>query len=189
MRLLIARHAEDVGSTFVEEERGLTQNGVEQAKKLGLIAKDFNPTHLYCSPLLRSKQTAEIVSDFCDSKPIVLESIREQISRIPEINNVTQFMNNGYVEFNQRYLEGESYGELFTRAKITWQKIQKDHEINARIVLITHGRFMTFLIAVILGFVPDGFFLAIENTAYVIINILENWRPMLVLPEPNKIYV
>ncbi|MGC9777819.1 MAG: histidine phosphatase family protein [Candidatus Heimdallarchaeota archaeon] len=78
MRILLARHADDVGPSFSDEKRELTKKGTIQARKLGEIIKKFKPTCIYSSPLLRAKETTEIVSEFCKIQFIILNILREQ---------------------------------------------------------------------------------------------------------------
>lgn len=180
LKLLIARHGEDKGSEFEENERDLTKKGIKQAKRLGKRLKKFNPTHLYCSTLRRSKQTAIIVSRICRLEYGEVDIFKEQVSGNVVVENSKY---RGYVEYSQSFNSGETYGELSKRADKAQKWILEKHreESSDKIVIITHGRFMTFLVSLILGFEPNGFFLAIDNCSYVIIKISTNWRPLLVL--------
>ncbi|PWI47103.1 hypothetical protein CEE45_13270 [Candidatus Heimdallarchaeota archaeon B3_Heim] len=191
MRILIARHAEDIGPPNDNKTRGLTVIGKKQAKKLSMVVKSFNPTHIICSTLKRSIETANIVSQFCDINIIENELLDEQFSG--NINNNITFMNSkGYINSNESYNGGETYQDLTNRVEklVIWLKSEFT-PLNGekRPVLITHGRLMTFLITEILGLPQKGFFLAIENTAYVIIIVSKKWRPMLVLPIPGNQYL
>lgn len=191
MRILIARHAEDVGPPNDNKTRGLTTLGKKQAKNLSMIVKSFNPTHIICSTLKRSIETANIVSQFCDINILENELLDEQYSGNMKDN--TTFMNSkGSIQMDGSYNGGETYQELANRVKkiVIWLKSELT-AINGekKPVLITHGRLMTFLIAEILGLPQKGFFLAIDNTAYVIINTPKKWRPMLVLPIPSNQYL
>ncbi|PZU99043.1 MAG: histidine phosphatase family protein [Leptolyngbya sp.] len=68
LNLLLVRHGQSVGNTEGRMEgcssTGLTPLGVEQSRRLGqhLATTGWHPTHIYCSPLLRSTATlAEMV--------------------------------------------------------------------------------------------------------------------------------
>jgi len=191
MRILIARHAEDIGPPNDNKTRGLTKFGKKQAKNLSMIVKSFNPTHIICSTLKRSIETANIVSQFCDINIFENELLDEQYSG--NIDNNTTFMNSkGFLQPDESYNGGETYQELTNRVKeiVVWLKTELT-PINGKKkpVLITHGRLMTFLITEILELPQKGFFLAIDNTAYVIINTPNKWRPMLILPVPGNQYL
>jgi len=189
MRLLIARHAEDRGPGIIDNERSLTEKGIKQANKLADIVDQFEPTHIYRSNLLRSKQTAEIVSKKCSIAIIETELIKEQeIKDLDESINDLK-INRGFVKSDDKNSNWESYGSITKRASEFYKNLLDKHKYEDKIVIVSHGRFMTFLIAIILGFNPDGFFLANNNTAYLIIEIPRNWRPMIVLPKAGDLYI
>lgn len=189
MRILITRHAEDLGPSFDEENRVLTKKGVLQSKKLGEIVRKFNPSYIYSSPLKRAKQTAEIIRKYCNIQIRILDGLREQITKNEKSKDNKLITNKGYIELNQKYFNGESYGELYTRTKKIWDLIKEKHNYKDKIVIITHGRLMTFLISEILGFIPDGFYFANENTSYVVLLINPDWRPMILLPIAGQLYI
>lgn len=183
MRLLIARHAEDVGSGIPDLDRKLTEKGHEQAKELQKVVKSFEPSIIVTSQLTRAKETAEISSS---GIPIIYNRLfNEQIGGESEDDTT----DDGYVEKSQRLSGGESYGELYNRVKEGWQWLLNNYSNESKIVLICHGRYMSFLIPHILGLEPNGFNLAINNTSYLIFKIMEKWRPQLVLPMPCKFYL
>lgn len=68
MHLLLLRHAESLANQVQRMQSSnatdpLSERGVEQAKRLGhqLKAENWCPTHIYCSPALRTYQTLEIL--------------------------------------------------------------------------------------------------------------------------------
>lgn len=109
-----------------------------------------------------------------------VDIFKEQVSGNVAVDNPEY---RGYVEYSQSFNSGETYGELSERADKAWKWLLEKHreDSNDNVIIITHGRFMTFLVTLILGFEPNGFFLAIENCSYVIIKIPTNWRPLLIL--------
>lgn len=188
MKLFITRHAEDIGPEYEDENRILTRIGVKQAKKLSKTIKRFKPNYIYCSSLTRAKQTAIIIAKKCKLKVHENELLNEQQSgNTSYIGN----KNKGYVKFNESFNDGETFDELNTRAVKTIELLRAKHFSKAddRIVFITHGRFMTFLISILLGFKPNGFNLAIENCSYIIIKITDTWRPQLILPISGKLFI
>ena len=187
MKILIARHAEDKGPEYEDEQRILTQKGIKQAKVLSKTIKKFIPTHIYCSTLRRAIDTASIIEKFCDLKVEKQQIFNEQLSgRLGEHKKE----NKGFVNSNDSFEGGETYIDLKERALKAWTWLLERHQEKSedRIVLITHGRFMTFLIHIILGVDPNGFNLIIENCSHLIFNISEDWRPQLVLPLSGKGY-
>jgi len=188
MKILIVRHAEDKGPEFEDEKRILTTRGVEQAKKLADIIREFDPTHIYSSSLTRSKQTAQIISDVCRISFTENDLFDEQKSGNNAKKNSSR---GGYIVFGGAFEGGETYTELYQRVKnaFGWLKSNHNNSSEDRIVLVTHGRFMTFIISIMLGFKPDGFNLAIENCSYIIVKISNNWRPQLILPTSGRKYI
>ncbi len=190
MLILIARHGEDVGCNTPEEKRLLTKRGRKQAEKLGKLIKHFNPTYIYSSSLNRAKQTAKVVAEMSNLRFRINDFIHEQQLFKEEEELQLLRVKRGYIDFNATIIKGEKYTDLISRAEKVKRWILSEHQIKKdRIVLITHGRFMTVLISLFLGFKPDGFFLANYNTSYAIIRISRNWRPMLVLPSPDNLHL
>lgn len=192
MRLLIARHAEDIGRGTRDENRGLTKKGQSQAAKLREAVIKFQPTDLVTSTLTRAKQTAEIISGGCGIELIEVDFFKEQISGSSSLDASPKKETKGYVNPHDRFLNGETYSDLAKRAKKAWKWLLQEFDSGGeerRVVVITHGRFMTFFIGGVLGFPVDGFFLAISNVAYLIIKIRKSWRPQLVMPVPGEDYI
>lgn len=188
MKIIIARHAEDKGSEYKDDQRILTKKGIKQAKSLRKIIKNFNPTHIYCSSLRRAIITASIIGKSCNVKVIKQHIFNEQLSgKLSRHKNE----NKGFVDSNNSFEGGETHIDLRERALKAWTWLLEKHQEKSdnRIVLITHGRFMTFLIHIILGVNPNGFNLAIENCSYLIFKVSEDWRPQLVLPLSKKGYL
>ena len=80
MELYLIRHGQ---STNNEGKRPrvadppLTDIGVEQARWVGESLKDEGITRLYSSPMLRTLQTAQIVSDIIDLPPHIFVGLHE----------------------------------------------------------------------------------------------------------------
>jgi len=64
MKLYLLRHATAVDIAPTDEARALTPRGEEEARRTGLALAKLGAelTHIGCSPLLRARQTAEIVA-------------------------------------------------------------------------------------------------------------------------------
>ena len=66
MKIHFARHGESLANTLhiisnLDLPHPLTQAGCEQARSLATRLKELPPTHIYASPVLRARETAEIV--------------------------------------------------------------------------------------------------------------------------------
>ena len=86
MKLLLVRH----GETFANDAQrwsgsqdleitNLTENGIEQAKKLATWFKtnNFIPTHIYVSPQKRALDTFHIAGDHWNIKPNIINELKE----------------------------------------------------------------------------------------------------------------
>ena len=76
MELLLIRHAEAENLAECDAERALTKKGREQAAKVGQFLKryDLVPDLILASPLVRARQTAEIVSNGAAATSPTIES-------------------------------------------------------------------------------------------------------------------
>lgn len=83
MRLIFARHGQSEANVLrlmsnrAEPAHGLTALGREQAAALAEAIAARQPSALYCSPLLRAVQTAEIVGTACGLKAEQVDALRE----------------------------------------------------------------------------------------------------------------
>jgi len=79
VKLLLLRHAaaEEARPGITDAERALTLRGRERMALAvpGLLAWGLQPVRLLASPLLRARQTAEIVADACGSTVEILPAL------------------------------------------------------------------------------------------------------------------
>ena len=80
MELYLIRHGQSANNEGVlprVPDPPLTDIGVEQARWAGESLKDQGITRLYCSPMLRTLQTAQIISEILDLSPHVFVGLHE----------------------------------------------------------------------------------------------------------------
>ncbi len=82
MRLIFARHGQSEANVLrIMSNRdlphGLTALGWEQAAALARRMAEEAPTALYCSPLLRARQTASLVEAACGLTAVPVDALRE----------------------------------------------------------------------------------------------------------------
>ena len=80
MELYLIRHGQSTNNEGKHPrvaDPPLTEIGVEQARWAGESLKDEGITRLYCSPMLRTLQTAQIISDIIDLPPHVFVGLHE----------------------------------------------------------------------------------------------------------------
>jgi broad specificity phosphatase PhoE len=79
--ILLARHGETPdnahGLILGRRDPPLAQTGRKQSARLAEVAKTDSVAAIWCSPLLRARQTAAIVADTIGAEPIVLEDLIE----------------------------------------------------------------------------------------------------------------
>ncbi|MGB2090513.1 MAG: phosphohistidine phosphatase SixA [Akkermansiaceae bacterium] len=75
MELLLIRHAKAEPHSLSDAERALTDSGREQAQKVGrfLLGNDLVPDLTLASPLVRARQTAEIVCEVSGASSPTIE--------------------------------------------------------------------------------------------------------------------
>jgi 2,3-bisphosphoglycerate-dependent phosphoglycerate mutase len=80
--LLLIRHAQSQNNALEESLRvpdpNITPLGVTQANKLAIAMKPLAPTRLYCSPFLRSLETARPISHAIGLPAVVRQDLYEQ---------------------------------------------------------------------------------------------------------------
>lgn len=82
MRLIFARHGQSEANVLrIMSNRdlphGLTTLGWEQAAALAQRMVEESPTALYCSPILRARQTASVVAERCGLTALPVDALRE----------------------------------------------------------------------------------------------------------------
>lgn len=79
MQLYLFRHAEaeDGSLTLADGERKLTKRGIERTRKAAGVVKSLGvkPAHLYSSPLVRARQTADILAEALGVKVEINEEV------------------------------------------------------------------------------------------------------------------
>lgn len=194
---MIIRHGEDeAGIKRIYGDAGLTKKGKRQVETLLPVLKIYNPVKVISSPLQRASQTAEIISNALSISLETNELLHEQYPGkiFEQALAYKQYwdiekQSKGYIQLQQGFPDGETYQNLLERAKSFWNAfteqylaIEKAQNEEIRLALVTHARFMTFLIAHATGYNPDGFFLAIYNCSYLVLKVSSNWRTQIVLP-------
>ncbi len=143
-----------------EVDEPLTREGIEQAKAvIPLLPKTIK--HVYSSPMLRAKQTAEII----------ISKLKAPISSIDELTEIRmgsslagkswEEMENGLelkekhrsVQFNYQPYGGESVKEVKKRLLAFLKKVNGKYGDN-EVLIITHGGIIRFFHLLNSGEVP-----------------------------------
>ena len=145
MKIYSTRHGETkwnvenriVGTTDLT----LTENGVEQAKKLAkMIKKNCNIDQIIASPMLRAMQTAQIISDEIDVQIIFDERLREwDYGDYEGMNRHTEGFYENKREFGVKMGEkGESLLQLTHRVYSFLDEIIKKYK-DKNVLIVSHG--------------------------------------------------
>ena len=162
MKLVFSRHGEseaNVQRIFWDKPHGygLTDRGREQARALAESLAGFEFAALYCSPILRAVQTAQIVGRRLDLTPEIEDTLRERdvgILEGQEINSensalcyriTQQWMAHG--NHDVRFEGGESYTDIAARFMPFIRRLEERyHDTEANVLLISHGQTLALML-------------------------------------------
>jgi broad specificity phosphatase PhoE len=120
---------------------GLVEKGKRDARQAGRALKGKGIDCVYCSPLTRTKQTAQIIADMLGAKVIPRAGLTPlDIGRLQGKKNSVV---GKYLEFFSKrptlpFPEGESFGEMYARLRKEWiHQFQDDDPV---IAVVSHSR-------------------------------------------------
>ena len=127
MKIYFVRHGETenfVNNLEQDENSGLSDNGIKQAKALAQRFKNIPIDFILTSPYQRARETAEIINKEIDKKIIVNKLLREtkkptEIENKPhhasEIKEIRQLLYEHFGDPNWRYSDEENFFDLKKR--------------------------------------------------------------------------
>jgi broad specificity phosphatase PhoE len=167
MRIYFARHGESeanvqqIYSNSANDTYPLTPKGIQQANDLAITLKDIVFEKIYSSPILRAKQTAEIIARSKQMKVeleaalmeynvgIFEETPKDHAEKEKEYiaNEVAWFFHNN---FDVKIEGGESYNDFKKRfVPFIEQLIEMYGNKNVNILLVGHGAIYKAMLPVI----------------------------------------
>ena len=162
MKIYITRHGETLWNKEGKMQgwlnSDLSENGIENAKKLGEHLKDIEFDRIYSSPLGRAYDTATYCRGHKDTEIIKKDYLKEmgfgvwegiERSKVEE-----QYGDESFLFWNQPHLystikDGESFEELFTRAKIALKDIVESSQGCKNILVVSHAVVIKAMYAII----------------------------------------
>ncbi|MFH0875834.1 MAG: histidine phosphatase family protein [archaeon] len=153
MKIILTRHGETIeninGIMQGHLPGRLSQEGIDQAKKLAFRLKDEKIDVIYSSDLARAADTAREIHKYHANSPLVLTpEIREFKLGVLEGKHKS-FAED--VNWDKNLIEGaETNGEARIRIKAFLDKIYKKHNRDT-VCLIAHGGISTIIISLIVG--------------------------------------
>lgn len=143
MKLYVIRHGETIinvrNLVNGHNEFGLTEKGVEQAKKASKKIKKLNIDLIYCSPLKRTKETCEYVNK--NNIEVIYDN------RLAERDaNSLDFLPVEEIDFDlwydkekeTLYKDTEGFKSVILRIQVFLEEIKEKHS-DKNILLVTHG--------------------------------------------------
>jgi probable phosphoglycerate mutase len=188
MRLYFVRHGESEANltrTFANWTTGhpLTETGKAQAQALAERLRGEGVTHLYSSPVLRARQTSEIISGRLGHAVQVTHSLREfDVGRFEgtndpegwrEYEDVVKAWDRGNVR--RRVDHGESLDDVRLRFVPFISELVARSQPEDRAVLVSHGGIYRAMLPLILSNVTVRFATdnVLENTGCVVAEVLD----------------
>jgi broad specificity phosphatase PhoE len=170
IKLFLLRHCEDVGSQLRKfEDLKLTVNGEAQAEKIGSFFNDTATTEIYTSPMIRTKQTAEIISQKIGISPV--ESVLLKDRDIGEFagktfkqvqKQYTKLFNQSTFASDFKFPGGETNSDVFLRAhQFIETFLNTSRGTNEVTLIISHSLILNYIIYILqkLGFQPELLYL------------------------------
>lgn len=149
MKIYLTRHGETIWNTEYKmqgwKNSDLTSKGINNAKKLGKHLTNINFDYVYCSPLGRAKETANLILENRNISIIYDNDLKEMnFGALEGMSNSEVdllYADQKFNFLNQPHLYetigGESFEVLLIRVNNWLNKIKNDH-INDTILVVTH---------------------------------------------------
>ena len=161
MKLIYVRHGETDWNTLKKlqgwTDIPLNEKGREQARKTCDLLKEYTFDRIVCSPLLRAKQTAEIINEERQVPLIVDERIRERGFGTLEGSPFTQadFAQWWKSNFDCSTVGMEPMSVLFARVAALIDELQEKYP-EETVLLVSHGGAFVAVDGYFNGYPQDG---------------------------------
>jgi len=179
VELLFVRHAEPDWEHKQDGDPGLTESGRMQAARAATLLRRFRIDAIYCSPLLRARETAETVAAAQSLTPVVIDDLEE--IRVPALRNLSQTEVDSYFAAAARrslkdrwtgFPGGESYRDFNKRVSLAVESILGHYGVHShlseeftvwsapargramRIAIVAHGGTNAVALTHLLGIAP-----------------------------------
>ena len=159
----------------------LSENGVEQIKRLAdYFFQNSELKAVYCSGLIRSVRSADIIAEPYGLKPVIVEGLKERNFGVwegmsfDEIKEKWPDAFDAWAKNPLRFspMEGESTIEVRERALKAFDEIMKKHN-GDNIAIVAHGGINRVILCELLGMPLENIF-RIEQD-FAALNVIELW--------------
>jgi len=156
MQIYLVRHGETGGNVARRHQAdttGLTDKGIEQVRAVSERLKQYEPTHIITSTLVRAVETASYIGTVCDIIPET-NAVFAEIGRPNTLHGHFHsslrslwFYMRWYFGLTDEEKEGgESYKALRERIAAA-QQVLEQYPPDARIVVVSHSAFINFFVS------------------------------------------
>jgi len=150
LELVLARHGQSHGNVdrSLGPDTDLTKLGRQQATQLGnwLIAQGYRFSALYCSPLRRARQTAEIINAHLGLEPVFDADLRE--AEVAYLDVLPQRVGPLWGEPPPPF--GMEYEQMRERVARATARILAENE-EGQVLVVAHGGTLGTMLRTILG--------------------------------------
>ena len=185
MRLYFARHGESEANILKEfsnwpGKHGLTDKGKRQAERLADNLKGIRFTALYCSPILRAVQTADIIAKRLNITYEIKDALREyDVGILEGRSDEASWQRHrqvllGWIEgknWETGIEGGESYNDIKERFMPFIRRLEEEYQqADVNVLLIGHGGTYRCMLPLLLSNVDHSFSLVghIDYTTYIV---------------------
>lgn len=186
-QIIFVRHGEtDLNKekrlmNWVHDVGALSELGRTEAAEVGRKLKKYKIHTMYASDLLRTRQTAEIISREIGLQPVFTEYLRERNlgifgdltfdeikSKWPE--RLTKFLDHSDIDWNG--LEGESLRNVHDRFRQFLAILESKHP-DENLLFVTHSGFLYTTLRDVFGLLPQNTWLDVAHTSITIVERID----------------
>lgn len=156
MELYVVRHGTTDNNVYNlingRNDIDLNEQGIKDAEMAMQILKDIDFSVIYCSPLIRTKHTMEIIN--CKNIPVIYEEdLMERDAGVMTNRPVSELDLNLWENINIGRIYGgsESFKESIERVSSFLEKIKEKHK-DEIVLLVTHGGIMKAIEVYLFGY-------------------------------------
>lgn len=153
--IYFVRHAEPDRTVEDEVKRPLSLKGQKQSEELSEYFVNKRLKYIYCSPYVRTRQTANYISNKNNIPIVEVNALHERVISkewIPTLN-FTEYSYKQWKDRSYKISTGESLNEAFNRFKDAVEKIISSTDENDTVVIVTHAT----VISLFLNYIDSNF--------------------------------
>ncbi|NDV25935.1 histidine phosphatase family protein [Desulfovibrio sp. JC010] len=163
--IILIRHGEIEGAkgrAVGQIDLPLSEKGLIQSAQLAESLASFRPSHIYCSPLSRTVQTASFIEKQCGMEAVHVPEIKEISLGNWEGQSFSDIKSSNPEEFTQRGADlagfrprgGESFNDLKKRVADFLRELDEEGPL----MTVTHAGVIRTVLHIVLGFPLDNIF-------------------------------